>query len=94
MFSNAFGCAGSNSEMYHAIWEIFFKTMFTCQRVVVFLNRTVGLIETGAITLISFYKSMMKGSKQKNTANCIFEQIKEFQSQSIMASVLEAVKEV
>ena len=94
LFANAFGCAGSNSEMYHAIREIFFKTMFTCQRIVIFLNRTAGAIETGAITLISFYKFMLKGSKQKNTANCIFEQFKEFQSQSITASVLEAAKEV
>lgn len=93
LFTNAFGCAKSNSEMYGVIREIFFKIMLTCQQVVIHLNRTVGSTETMAITLVSFYKYLLRSSKQKKAANAIFEHIKEFQAQTIMTLMQDAVKE-
>ena len=92
LFARAFSCTENNSEIYHAIREIFFKIMFTCQQVVICLNGTVRAIETVSITLVSFYKYLQKTNKQK-AANCIFKHIKEFQSQIINVSVSDAVKE-
>ena len=92
LLTRAFDSAKSNTEIYYAIREIFFKIMFTCQQVIMCLNRTVRSIETVAIMLVSFYKYLEKSNKQQKAANCIFKHIKEFQFQNIDASVSDAVR--
>ena len=91
LFTRAFSCTENNSEIYHVIREIFFKTMHTCQQVVICLNSTVKAIETVTITLVSLYKYLHKNKQE--AANRIFKHIKEFQSQNIKALVSDAVKE-
>ena len=92
LFIRAFSCAENNSEIYHAIRKIFFKTMHTCQQVVICLNSTVRAIETVTITLVSLYKYLCK-NKQK-AANHISTHIQEFQSQNTNILVSpDAVKE-
>ena len=93
LFARAFSCTENNSETYHAIREIFLKIMFTCQQIEIRLNSTIRSIETVTITLVSFYKYLQKNNKQKKAANRIFKHIKEFQSQTIVVSVSDAVKE-
>ena len=95
LFDNALDCAKKyNSETYLEIQEVIFKLMFTCQQIVTFINGAVGSIDTEIISLVSFYKYLLKGSKHKKAAICIFNNIKEFQDQFIVTSLSNAVKEI